>query len=187
MKGIDMNGMIEIQLNGRRVTVIGGPYRDKPEGIKGVKLAQEIDAPYEIKLDIADFSIPDGGDTFVATLKALDVLERDGVIYVGCMGGIGRTGMFIALLVKAIGYYNLNREYAGVRGWWNRLLKYFGFSTEVDLCKYMINEPVAYVREHYLSYAVETKLQERFVDEFEWINFKIERFPELERWDSGIN
>ena len=50
----------------------------------------------------------------------------------GCMGGIGRTGLMLSLLAKAFG----------------------------------VEDPVAYVRKHYYSHAVETKEQRQFIADF---------------------
>ena len=35
-----------------------GPYRDKPKGLFGVKLAQEIPAPCDLSIPIRDFGVP---------------------------------------------------------------------------------------------------------------------------------
>lgn len=173
-----MNGMIELKLNGNKVTVIGGPYRDKPPELKGVKLAEEIDAAYDLKLDIPDFSVPNRVEAYKTTLEALDLLNREGVIYVGCMGGIGRTGLFMALLVKATGYYNLEQQCVGLRGFWNRVCCLVGWNNGIQYCGDMITYPVEFVRAHYLSHAVETQEQYQFVRDFEFNEFDADRI-----WD----
>ena len=153
--------------------VIGGPYRDKPRELKGVKLAKEIDAPFDVKLDIADFSVPDEAECYVAVMETLDLLNRVKCAYVGCMGGIGRTGMFLALLVKAVGYYNLSFQGSGWRYQLNRIKSFFGFPTPLDQCRLMINKPVEYVRKHYMVGAVETSEQYEFVRNFEFNQWEI--------------
>jgi len=158
-----MNGQIETKLLGRKVTVMGGPYREKPEGIRGVKLAQEINAACDVRLDIPDFGIPAVHAVDDALFQTLKVLCEDGVIYLGCAGGIGRTGMFMALLMKTIGILNLEAE---EKTWWCRFKKFFGGSpNHSDLG--MRNFPVQWVREEYLSTAVETDEQYSFVSHYD--------------------
>jgi hypothetical protein len=159
-----MNGQIEVKYKGNKVTVMGGPYLDKPTNIRGVKLAQEIDAPADVLLDVPDFGVPSLNALNVPIGKALDILEEDGVIYVGCMGGIGRTGMFIALLMKTIGVCEFNKQ---VNGFWGRVKRFFKiFPLRLETgC--MVYDPVQYVREEYLSHAVETKQQEQLVQEYD--------------------
>lgn len=159
-----MNGQIEVKYKGRKVTVMGGPYRDKPKGIKGVKLAQEIDAPADVVLDVPDFGVPSLRALNVPIGKALDILEEDGVIYVGCFGGIGRTGMFMALLMKTIGVVEFNTQ---VNGWLGRLKRFFGFFPLKMNVGCMVYDPVQFVREEYLSHAVETSQQEKLVADYD--------------------
>ena len=158
-----MNGQIEVLYKGNKVTVMGGPYLDKPEGIKGVKLAQEIDAPAAVVLDVPDFGVPTYRALNDPIFKAIRILDEDGVIYVGCMGGIGRTGMFMACLIKTIGFLNYRRDRASL---WGRIKLYFGYySSNLETAK-MVSDPVEFVREHYLDHAVETKAQEKLVSDF---------------------
>lgn len=170
-----MNGTLELNLNGSKVTVIGGPYLDKPRELRGVKLAEEIDAPYDLKLDIPDFSVPDREETFEVTLRAIDLLVQEGTIYVGCMGGIGRTGLFMALLVKATGYFNLEDQSTGWRGIWNCLLEACHLDSPRKRCIDMVKYPVEFVRANYLKNAVETNEQKKFVESFEWMNFDVNK------------
>ena len=170
-----MKGAIELELNGRKVTVIGGPYRDKPRELKGVKLAEEIDAAYDLKLDIPDFSVPNPEEAYIATLEAIDLLDKQGAIYVGCMGGIGRTGLFMALIVKGVGYYNLSDQCSGLLGKWNRFKRFLGWSNGIDECGNMIRHPVEFVRAFYLEHAVETQQQYKFVNQFEFKDFDADK------------
>jgi len=153
-----MNGQIETKLLGRKVTVMGGRYREKPDSIKGVKLAPEIDAPADVILDIPDFSVPtlNSGDN--AIYQALKILCEDGAIYIGCMGGIGRTGMFMAMLIRTIGILNLEAEQ---KTWWYKIKQFFGADPSPYL--QMVNYPVEFVRDEYMSLAIETSEQEKFV------------------------
>lgn len=153
-----MNGQIETKLLGRKVTVMGGPYREKPEGIRGVKLAQEINAACDVRLDIPDFGIPAVHAVDDALFQTLKILCEDGVIYLGCAGGIGRTGMFMALLMKTIATLNIQAE---EKTWWYKFKKFLGADPSPYLG--MKDFPVYYVRDEYLSTAVETDEQYSFV------------------------
>jgi len=157
-----MNGMIETKLLGRKVTVMGGRYREKPVGIKGVKLAVEIDAPCDVRVDVPDFGVPRYADVDDAVYQALKILCEDGAIYIGCMGGIGRTGMFMAMLIKTIGILNLQRE---EKTWWYKIKKFLGADPSPNLG--MIHYPINFVRDEYLSTAVETDEQCDFVSRYD--------------------
>lgn len=87
--------------------VFGGPYYDKPFGYVGVKLAPEVLADAMIELPIGDFSTPrDLHRTNAVVWMVLNHLAAKDAVFVGCMGGRGRTGLFLALLVKAMGIPN---------------------------------------------------------------------------------
>jgi len=157
-----MNGQIETKLLGRKVTVMGGPYREKPEGIKGVKLAQEINSPADVVLDIPDFGVPTNHQVDKAVYQALKILCEDGVIYLGCAGGIGRTGMFMAILMKTIAILNIRVEEKTL---WYKIKNFLGYAASPYLG--MRNFSVYYVREEYLSTAVETDEQYSFVSHYD--------------------
>jgi Tyrosine phosphatase family len=84
--------------------VFGGAYYDKPHGFVGVKLAPEVMADAMIELPIVDFSVPrDLNRVNEVVWAVLNHVARKDAVYVGCMGGRGRTGLFFALLTKAVG------------------------------------------------------------------------------------
>lgn len=85
---------------GDKMYVYGGSYYNKPEDIAGVKMAMEIDLPCDVDIPTADFNVPDKGDFTMGIQQALELLLKKGEIYVGCMGGIGRTGLAIAGILK---------------------------------------------------------------------------------------
>jgi hypothetical protein len=157
-----MNGQIETKLLGLKVTVMGGPYREKPEGIRGVKLAPEINAACDVRLDIPDFGIPAVHAVDDALFQTLKILCEDGVIYLGCMGGIGRTGMFMALLMKTIATLNIQVEEKTL---WYKIKNFLGYASSPYLG--MRNFSVYYVRDEYLSTAVETDEQYSFVSHYD--------------------
>ncbi len=90
------------------LTVFGGPFDHRPRSEKqfNVCVRAERVPPTDIHahLPIVDFEVPNPSqrqlveDTLFKALKA----AIDGKqVYVGCMGGVGRTGLFMALLAKA--------------------------------------------------------------------------------------
>lgn len=83
--------------------VMGGPYRCCPDNVVGVKLAVEVAHPYVYKIDIRDFSVPKAAQVDSVLADVVGHVVRGERVYVGCMGGKGRTGLFLALLAKAFG------------------------------------------------------------------------------------
>jgi len=130
------------------VSIAGGPFRDCPLGVFGVRLTEQQPLEWRgpeasLWLPIPDFSVPQMpaaavGEAVVSALQA----SFSGPVYVGCMGGWGRTGLFLALLAKAWG----------------------------------MSSPVAYVRREYGRAAVETAEQERYVAEFDAARLKRQVF-----------
>lgn len=117
-----------------------GPYLDRPWHSTGVLLERSYQScKHAVFLDIPDFGVPGNADDVTRALIRAFMLGIGGAhIYVGCRGGIGRTGMFLALMTKA------QDAYTGVS-----------------------RDPVAKVRKEYLSHAVETEEQARYVQTFD--------------------
>jgi len=84
------------------VRIFGGPYRDRPANLPGVKMAEEIKAPCDVDIPTRDFDVPDIRTMQWGIAKTLWLLRTRGDIYVGCMGGIGRTGLFMAVLTQVL-------------------------------------------------------------------------------------
>lgn len=102
-----MNGTLRLPaFRGKHFVVYGGPYREAEPDMFGVKLAVEIALPCDLSLPIKDFSVPDE-EMLIETLRKVVQRIGDGeAVYVGCMGGRGRTGLFLAMLAKAWGIEN---------------------------------------------------------------------------------
>lgn len=84
--------------------VFAGPFIHRPDGMFGIKLAAEINVPCDISIPIVDYGVPESADVVRTALqRAVAALVKEEPLYVGCMGGFGRTGTFLALLVKALG------------------------------------------------------------------------------------
>lgn len=119
--------------------IYGGPFRNfvpNTRRLVGVKMAAEIDHPHDFRVDTEDFSIPEEHDVLRGLAYAIRSLSEGKDIYAGCMGGTGRTGLFMGCMAK--------------------LMKDYG--EDVD-------DPVLYVRKHYKPHAIETAQQVQFVRE----------------------
>lgn len=93
---------IPIFLPGDKVAwVMAGPTRELPKDRKLIRCAEEIPVHEDrIAFDVStkDFR-PFDADTLRSTLPAiLRALEAGDRLYVGCMGGTGRTGTLLAIL-----------------------------------------------------------------------------------------
>jgi hypothetical protein len=111
---------MRVPVGGRGLCLIqAGSYLLRPEGTVGIKLAREIKAQADAYVDLPDMSAPD--NPFVewqmrgALLLAVYSLSRGRDVYAGCMGGYGRTGVFLSLLVRCLGVLDpisyVRREY----------------------------------------------------------------------------
>lgn len=133
------------KLDGTEGKVYGGPYTAKPDDVLiGVKMAIEIDAPHWIGVPTKDFSVPDPATLRLGLMAAVLALRKHQEVYVGCMGGIGRTGLFMAGLAKIMWVSN---QLPG----------------EFDESKGALPPYIQYVRQTYNIHAVETTKQVKFI------------------------
>lgn len=150
-------------------TVFGGQFRRYLKGTRrlvGVKMAAEINHPCEVSIPTEDFSTPGPKVLTSGIMEALDYMNQGNDLYVGCMGGIGRTGIFMGVLFKAVSEYNGERV-----------------------------DPVKFVRDNYQPSAIETDGQQRFVREFDTkpivhyireLNNPLMKQPETTLWGSVL-
>lgn len=136
-----------VRADGTSVVVTGGPYRNKPEGAYGVCCAEEfMHLPYDAGIAIQDFSVPSSVEEVRKLLLKVAEAMLDApagqVFYFGCMGGKGRTGTVMALLVRYITFLSGKSEQ-----------------------EYM--HPIAFVRDQYNPHAVETTAQAAYVENFD--------------------
>ena len=95
-----------------RTTLVGGPFKFCPDDMAGVCLLERGPAqdstgkrkPCAVHLPIEDFKVPEDPAALTKALQAtLRRIIAGETVYVGCMGGWGRTGLFLALLAKVSG------------------------------------------------------------------------------------
>ena len=141
---------IEITILDTVFHIIGGPYRRLHEiGAPGyyVNMAAEIDLDADIRIPVLDFSVPQG-DLDEDLMKILMAGFTGQPIYVGCMGGIGRTGLLIGLLYK--------------------------LSLVADEAPSLVvysDRAVLLTREHFKAHAIETDEQQDFIHGYDISHF----------------
>lgn len=121
--------------------VFAGAYNQKPLEYYGVKLAKESLLPCDDKVDIADFDVPRTEDMIASIYRSFKYLiKNDKCFYVGCGFGHGRTGLYLACMIK-VAALTCGEKISG-------------------------RAAIALVREDYCPQAVETTKQELFVESF---------------------
>ena len=132
--------------------ISAGPYMDFPYEDKayfGIKCAAEINMQYMYALDIKDFGLPDQVEAERAAFLAIAAMRVGMIPYIGCMGGLGRTGTLLGILAKTALTATSARFY-GLRLPWS-----------------IGGDPVDWVRKFYRPQAIETRDQEDFVRAFD--------------------
>ena len=156
------NSWVNLQPNGEMTfslgttggfTVVGGPYKAIPEGYLGVKMAREIGKVCHIDVPTEDFQVPLMEDFQNGVMEAGIMLLRGQCIYVGCMGGIGRTGLFLAGLAMV----DEELKASSTKRMIKRLL---GYRPDP---KDQVTRAIRRVRSEYMASAVETDAQEAFL------------------------
>jgi hypothetical protein len=132
-------GVFPLKLGTIQANLVGGPYRNKPEGFYGIKMAAEINADCVISIPTEDYSVPATSRLIAGLYCGIAMAQQQVPIWVGCFGGIGRTGLYFAALAKVMARYQ-------------KLMKH---KVTID--------PIRFTREQYLSHAVETKEQIQYI------------------------
>lgn len=89
------------------VTIIGGPFAGRSADQFGICLLERKTNDPDVWLPIRDFSVPDDQNAVREAIKQAMVAALQGrEVYVGCMAGQGRTGLFLSLVAKAFGVEN---------------------------------------------------------------------------------
>jgi hypothetical protein len=108
------NGVLPLALGFRGayfgLQVIGGPFDNFKPGVNGdfgvCVRAEQVPSTAHVKVPIHDFRAPapDQTDEVDRALKsAFEAALTGKRVWVGCMGGWGRTGLFLALMAKVAG------------------------------------------------------------------------------------
>lgn len=101
----DVVGLALPNLGLRTHRIYAGPYTRKPMCLLGLKLAPEVQGYAHCEVPTPDFEVPaDVHEVEYGILWAIRTALNGPGVYVGCRGGIGRTGMMLALIVKALGH-----------------------------------------------------------------------------------
>jgi inosine-uridine nucleoside N-ribohydrolase len=112
--GIAFNGTLVLDLGDRaahnKIFIMGGPF---DTGINtadtwNINLkAEGTRVKFDAELPIRDFDVPSDYPSVKAILEeAIEQALAGRILVVGCAGGMGRTGLFLALLAKAVGIRN---------------------------------------------------------------------------------
>lgn len=90
----------------KTLTLTGGPYAQRDRlhpNTFGVCMAKEHGRlPNDVFVPTVDFSTPPEAEFQVAIDEGLEQLFKGRHVYAGCMGGIGRTGFYIACILKIL-------------------------------------------------------------------------------------
>ena len=133
-----LRGRLELPLDGRLISISGGPFDAMPEAARGLCLearaARVAEAAWQ--LDVPDFGLPDEAALRAVLAQMLEAMRAapNDAYHIGCKAGIGRTGTVMACLAIMAG---------AVEG-----------------------DPVAWLRAAYFQGAIETPGQEAFVRGF---------------------
>lgn len=99
-----------IPLFGYYPDITGGPFLDWDGHGIGVLMARELMyLDYDYCVPVQDFRVP-SKDTYYLVDKAIRAILKaslEGIpVYVGCYGGVGRTGLLLSILAKVAGANN---------------------------------------------------------------------------------
>lgn len=155
MNQMTLKAGVPVQVGPIQGVLYGGPFRKYVPGTRrliGVKMAAEIDHPHDVSVPTEDYSIPDADDMTAGLIEALRAMKNGNDVYVGCMGGIGRTGLFMGCMAKVMADWETSGSSDD------------GPDSTLD---HTLADPVAWVRANYIPHAIETKQQQAFVREFD--------------------
>ena len=133
-----LRGRLELPLDGKLISISGGPFDAMPEGARGLCLeagaARAVEAEWQ--LDVPDYGVPDEAGLRAVIAQMLEAMRAapNDAYHIGCKAGIGRTGTVMACLAIMA---------SAVEG-----------------------DPVAWLRAAYFQGAIETPGQEAFVRGF---------------------
>lgn len=143
---MELKKPINVTIGPIKGALFGGPFRahQPTRRLFSINMAKEIPNNADFRIPTRDFSVPEVEDMEAGLMAALNALQEGNDIYVGCMGGVGRTGLFLGCFAKVL----KDCDKAGL----------YPVTTVYD--------PVLWVRDNYKSHAIETPEQEAFVRNF---------------------
>jgi protein-tyrosine phosphatase len=106
------NGNLELKLGleagFHNLVVFGGPFdnwkKQSTDDFGVCVRAERVPKNADVRLAIHDFQVPKDEKEVEEALRQTLAAMLDGKrVWVGCMGGWGRTGLFLSLLAKAVG------------------------------------------------------------------------------------
>lgn len=103
-----------IEIPGGR-KMFGGSFFQAPTSsdIFTINLMKEYPLECDIYIPIQDYSCPENTHEMIEAFNAILSTKKD--VYVGCFGGIGRTGLFMSSFLKYMGHQDpirqVRREY----------------------------------------------------------------------------
>jgi hypothetical protein len=84
--------------------VLAGPYQNRPRDVWGVNLmAEQPTLPAKVKLLIKDFATPSKTEMSLALEHIVVAMMSKEPVYIGCRGGLGRTGTVLGCLAVTLG------------------------------------------------------------------------------------
>lgn len=88
----------------KNIHFIFGPYRERVPGTYGVRLTEDhqLGTPCDLHFPIEDFGVPDRREFEDLLIAIIQAADNGKVVYVGCMGGIGRTGMVVGGIARTL-------------------------------------------------------------------------------------
>lgn len=84
--------------------ITAGSFKNYPgTHFYGLKLAPEVPVLANCVVQVPDFGLPEVEATYSALRILLYRIAMGQKVYLGCMGGYGRTGTFLALIYRCLG------------------------------------------------------------------------------------
>jgi hypothetical protein len=145
-KAMDLNGGFDVEFpGGVKLMFFGAPFRQAhlvraSFPTYAVKAATEQRGDFDAEVPCEDFGVPTHDDMRKAVASAIEAAFAGKAVFAGCAGGIGRTGTFLAVVLKTLQAAPASGYSAG----W------------VDL-----------VRQVYMKHAVETPAQRKLIDQID--------------------
>jgi len=107
MPGTAPDKYVEFSFKGVTRRMYGGSFfmaPDKSDYLTVNLMQEKPELDSSIYFPIRDFSIPQGREDLRKVFEEILVSDQD--VYVGCYGGKGRTGLFMAAFLKYLGDQN---------------------------------------------------------------------------------